>query len=352
MLNQTLPKVLAGFIVLAISIALIRTGVRKEQQTPELQSPLPISARPEGLPLNNPPTIKVAEAFHMVDSDLVVGVVTPTGARAYPWWIMTKHQIVNDTWEGLPVIVTHCPVSSGTAAFVAQLEDMQTETTLSFRQCGIASGTFEMCDDQTLSRWHPQRGIALEGRLSGYFLPRLFTVVVDWSTWKRTYPQSEVILSSRTTVSAPQLDAQASQLGHPDWPPSYRPSDEEDRRLEPHGLVLGILPDPDHSEIALDLRRLQPELQIITWQDSSVILVPLGGRLVRAFWLGDHSAENWQWDEKTLTLKRGEQQWNLLGAPLNGQAPLKVAESYLTEWFSWVSSWPDTMIYPQPTEGK
>ena len=54
---------------------------------------------------------------YLVSNDLVVGVVLGGEARAYPLRLLAWHEVVDDSLGGVPLAVTHNPLSYGTAVF-------------------------------------------------------------------------------------------------------------------------------------------------------------------------------------------------------------------------------------------
>ena len=61
----------------------------------------------DGIPaILNPQFITLDEAGFLLDDDPVIGVVIGTIARAYPIRILNWHEVVNDTIEDVPLVVT------------------------------------------------------------------------------------------------------------------------------------------------------------------------------------------------------------------------------------------------------
>lgn len=64
----------------------------------------------DGIPsIDNPKYIPASEVTFLDDSDVLLGLVRNDKARAYPLRILTWHEIVNDDFDGMPVLVTYCP---------------------------------------------------------------------------------------------------------------------------------------------------------------------------------------------------------------------------------------------------
>lgn len=60
-----------------------------------------------GIPaLTGPEFVKVAEASFMRDDELILGVSLNGVARAYPTRILSWHELVNDRFRDLPVLVS------------------------------------------------------------------------------------------------------------------------------------------------------------------------------------------------------------------------------------------------------
>ena len=89
-------------------------------------------------------------AAHMAPDDLVFGVIVNGRPRAYPRWILLNYHVVNDTIKDEPLYLAHCEVCSASSAFRPVIEPML-KGSLTFMICGLRGGTFEVCDNQTLS---------------------------------------------------------------------------------------------------------------------------------------------------------------------------------------------------------
>ncbi|MCB9083736.1 MAG: DUF3179 domain-containing protein [Bdellovibrionaceae bacterium] len=343
-----MPKFLAGLIIVAVSIALLRTGLKRDQDPPEIHLPVPVNTRPFSLPLNNPSTTKVAAATHMEDEDIVVGVITPHGGRAYPWWVLVSYHVVNDSYGRLPVLVTLCEVCSGASAFIATVEELEDDTTLTFKVCGFAKGTYEICDHQTLSTWHPFRGVAGGGRLSGLKLERLSTQVATWKDWKSNFPDSEVVVASRELLLREHGTDERTAFGHPYIPEYFFPtSNTNDLRLPLNAPVVGMPPQHGQGEIAIPLRdiNLSPEPKIFELDGGQILVIPRQLRSALVFWLNGLTIEGWSFDESSQHIRNGELRWSLVGEPLSKQEPLERADFYIAEWYEWVSSYPESPLF-------
>ena len=66
----------------------------------------------DGIPsIDNPSLISREEADQFLnDSDLGIGLTVNGENRFYPYRILVWHEIANDTIQGVPILVTYCPL--------------------------------------------------------------------------------------------------------------------------------------------------------------------------------------------------------------------------------------------------
>ena len=77
----------------------------------------------DGIPsIDKPSFIKAEEINELDDSDLVLGVSLNGVSKAYPLPIMNWHEIANDFFGDLPVVVTFCPLCGSGMAFESQMD--------------------------------------------------------------------------------------------------------------------------------------------------------------------------------------------------------------------------------------
>ncbi len=56
--------------------------------------------------LDGPTFVAAKDAAHVRMDDSIVGVAYRGKARAYPTWLLDNYHIVNDDWDGDPVVIT------------------------------------------------------------------------------------------------------------------------------------------------------------------------------------------------------------------------------------------------------
>jgi hypothetical protein len=81
-------------------------SVPLSESTPELRARL-LDAIP---PIDRPVYGDVSAGDWLAPNDLVVGYVAGGETYAYPFKILNFHEIVNDEIDGVPVLISYCPL--------------------------------------------------------------------------------------------------------------------------------------------------------------------------------------------------------------------------------------------------
>lgn len=117
--------------------------------------------------------------------DFIVGVEHEGSAKAYSFRELGRTPIVNDTLNGLDLVVVFVQEGSTGLVFNRQVG----EQVLTFER---DSETGEMVDVETGTLWDVWRGIGLEGELAGTVLKRVPSTRSFWFGWKDWYPDTDV----------------------------------------------------------------------------------------------------------------------------------------------------------------
>lgn len=350
----------------------------------------PGERRPHALPLNNPSFVKGVLAKHMRPDDLIVGVVVKGQARAYPWWVVRNHHVINDTivvqptsstadskniddgWsryervppkrrhrdQFIPLLITLCEACSGASAYVPTVSD-SLERPLVFAQCRskgswvgdyTAVGVYTICDMQTHSRWHPFTGKARSGPLKGGKLKRVPVSVHKWRDWIEKYPNTLVVLAASEMRLRTHARIRGADMGGENIHPTLRQKivanpEAEDRRLRRNELVMGITNAEGNRSLAYPLILLKKAGGVVEheFDGEAYLYVVAGSYGVAVF--------NRKFKDEILTFKivstdplllkdQSGTIWNELGEAVNGLrkgAHLSVvSDSYLAEWSEWI----------------
>ncbi|WP_406277251.1 DUF3179 domain-containing protein [Nocardia sp. NBC_00881] len=345
----------------------------------------PARKRPWFLPLNNPPVVDANRADHMRDDDPVVGVLVGAQARAYPWWILANHHLVNDTFllseepEGYlwteamtgtgepgypwfpttPVVLSLCEACSATSAFVP-IPDSDGAQPLVFslveRTANSpyrALGTFTIADVETHSRWHPFTGRAHSGPLAGAQLRRLPAFIDHWGTWSRDFPATTVALAGDEMRTRPHVADLPGVLD----PDAAHTSLREvrlhspaliDHRLPPTELVLGAGDAATGAAVAIPVAALRSH--------GGVLQTELAGRPLLFTLAGDFRGLVFEreLDEAAVEFRPGSLvdhlggTWDHLGAchsgPHRGRQLSHAPDGYLSKWSEWSLAHPGADI--------
>jgi hypothetical protein len=146
-------------------------------------------------PLDNPHYETATEASTWLDVR-EPGVLLEVGedARFFPLRILTLHEIVNDTIDTTPVVVTFCPLCNTAVAF----SPIVNGEALRFGVSGLLRfSDLVMWDSATDSLWQQITGEAIVGRLAGTQLELLPSAIVSWGDFQSSFPNG-VVLSRQT----------------------------------------------------------------------------------------------------------------------------------------------------------
>ena len=204
--------------------------------TPELRSRL-LDAIP---PIDRPVYGPASDGSWLAPDDLVLGYVTGGRAYAYPFKILNYHEIVNDELDGVPVLISYCPLCRSAIVYDRRAGGH----VLSF---GNTSALYEsdlvMVDRNTGSYWWQVAGTAIVGPLTGTELVALPSEVATWAGWTSRYPDT-LVLSRETGYERPyERDAFATYADVLDAGRFPFPVGEaaRDPRLAASALVVGVV---------------------------------------------------------------------------------------------------------------
>jgi hypothetical protein len=153
----------------------------------------------DGIPSIDEPTFITPEdaAEWLADNEPVIALEIEGDARAYPLQILTWHEIVNDTIEEVPVLVTFCPLCNSAITFDRRLGGEVYE----FGTSGLLRNSdLVMYDRTTESLWQQLTGEAIVGNLVGQRLTFLPSSLVSFADFRESYPEG-IVLSRDTGFS-------------------------------------------------------------------------------------------------------------------------------------------------------
>jgi hypothetical protein len=134
-------------------------------------------------------TVEDASAW-LEDRDPGVLVETDAGARFYPLAILTRHEIVNDDFGGIPMAVTYCPLCNTALVFDRRVDGEVHR----FGVSGLLRNSdLVMWDDVTQSLWQQITGEGIVGTRAGTWLTPVPSSIVAYSEFAGGFENGEVL---------------------------------------------------------------------------------------------------------------------------------------------------------------
>lgn len=150
----------------------------------------------DGIPaLNNPKFVSASEAERFLGKhDRVLAIEYNEAAKAYPVRILNWHEVVNDDFNGRPVLVTWCPLCMSGIAYDPQKGGAR----LTFGVSGkVYKSNLLMYDRETGSLWSQMLQQAVTGPLTGTSLKMIPVELTTWEYWRSQHPHT-LALSQNT----------------------------------------------------------------------------------------------------------------------------------------------------------
>ena len=121
--------------------------------------------------------------------EFVIGLENDGEAIAYPYRVLSETPVINDTFQDVPIVVVLDPESVTGVVFHREVEGQILTFEVAEDQ---GTGSLEIVDQETGSRWVALTGKAVEGPLVGGELQRFRAHLAFWFSWKDYYPHTEV----------------------------------------------------------------------------------------------------------------------------------------------------------------
>jgi len=149
--------------------------------------------------LNYPKFLDKKEALAVFyKNEPVVAVEINNSAKAYSLNILSFHEISNDTLNGIPILVSYCPLCNTAIIFDRRLNVDGKTKTAKFGIAGmLRKSNMVMWDDLTESWWQQIMGEAVVGKLTNTQLKIIPSKVISVKEFFENYPNGK-ILSNKT----------------------------------------------------------------------------------------------------------------------------------------------------------
>ncbi len=320
---------------------------------------------PDGIPpIDDPKFLAPDEVTFLEDQEPLIAVDVSGVQKAYPLRIMMWHEIVNDEFDGVPVVVTYCPLCNTGIAYLRPTIDGEL---LDFGTSGkLYLSNLVMYDRQTFSYWPQATGQAVIGPLLGKQLEFVPARILSWGDWSAAHPDG-LVLSIDTGH-----DRNYGANPYAGYDSADRPflfAGDPDPRLPSQEHILGVS--------AGDERLAFPysALRAASRQGAAAVGARLGGTPHVIFWkagtlsaldeatiadsedVGAAAAYLTRIDGRRLTfsIRDGDfvdeqtgTTWSIEGLGLSGPMAgeqLTFAVAIDSFWFDWAAFHPDTGIF-------
>ncbi|GMQ85994.1 MAG: DUF3179 domain-containing protein [Acidimicrobiia bacterium] len=295
-------------------------------------------------PIDRPVYGDVSAGDWLAPDDLVLGYVAGDEAYAYPFKILNYHEIVNDELDGVPVLISYCPLCRSAIVYERRVGG----DVLSF---GNSSALYEsslvMVDRTTGSYWWQVAGTAIVGPLTDTALEPLPSVVATWKDWVSLHPDT-LVLTRDTGFSRPyERDAFASYADVLDSGRFPFPVGEaaKDARLRPSALVVGLV--INEVARAYPVEDLSDPINDEVGGDDIVVFPTDGGATVFGAGVDGETLRFERRNGDFIDVETGSV-WNASGVAVSGArlgARLTPVPSRTTFWFAFVGAFPDVELY-------
>jgi hypothetical protein len=188
-------------------------------------------------PIDRPVYGDASEGEWLDPDDLVLGYVSD--GDAYPIKILNSHEIVNDEIDGVPVLVSYCPLCRSAIVYDRRVDG----DLLAFSNTSaLHESDLVMVDRETGSYWWQVRGTAIVGPLTGTELKALPSEMATWQDWTERHPDTLVLTRETGFTRTYERDSFATYDEFLDSGEFAFPvgEDARDDRLPPSELVVAI----------------------------------------------------------------------------------------------------------------
>jgi hypothetical protein len=279
--------------------------------------------------------------------------------RFYPLSILTRHEIVNDRFGDVPVIVTFCPLCNTAIAFDARVDGQ----VLRFGVSGLLRNSdLVMWDDATTSLWQQITGEAVVGQFAGTQLELIPTSIVAYGDVLENFPDA-LSLSQDTGFSIEYGANPYSTYSSSTTPFLF--DGEPDPRYPALSRVVGVTIDGNEKAYPFEVLAEEPAVNdevagepiVVLWGgetadalDTSQISdgEAIGSGIAYDRRVGDDTLTFSPAGDDTFTDAETGSTWSLLGLAIDGPLAgeqLQVVTHRNEFWFAWAAFFPDAPVY-------
>jgi len=158
----------------------------------EIQIVLPKGSFPT---LDTPKFVNKTEGLKMFFAkEPVITVVINGVAKAYSLNILTMHEIANDELEGIPILVTYCPLCNSGIVFNRVINYHGQTEILEFEASGmLRNSDMVMLDRKTETLWQQLMGTAIVGTYNKIALDIVPSLIISVEDFFKRYPNGKML---------------------------------------------------------------------------------------------------------------------------------------------------------------
>lgn len=139
---------------------------------------------------------------HYFRHEPVIAIESGDQARAYPLSLLTMHELTNDTFGGIPILPTFCPLCNSSIVYDRRVKVGGQLRVLEFEVSGLLRHhDMVMFDRQTETWWQQLTGEAEVGFYSGQMLDMMPSLVISVEEFFQSHPNGK-IMDYHTQVEA------------------------------------------------------------------------------------------------------------------------------------------------------
>ncbi len=145
----------------------------------------------DGIPsIDNPRFVDVKNASFLMPDQRVIGVSLNGIHKAYPIAILNWHEVVNDRFGDLGIVVTFCPLCGTGVVYRAGTGNQA----MKFGVSGLLYNSDVLLYDRaTQSLWSQLKSMAVSGPLKGQRLEMVAAQLTSWRNWSQQFPDTLVL---------------------------------------------------------------------------------------------------------------------------------------------------------------
>ena len=319
-----------------------QTGETQEEINRRLQAELRADPLLRFQPLYDPHFVSADKASHIADADRVLGVIVNGIAKAYPTHYVAWHHVIQDDFNGTPVLVTWCALCGTGVAYKNDVNGKPGR----FGMSGMVGTNVVLGDQETGTSWQQATGEAIDGPLKGRRLTMVTFIHTTWGEWRAEHPHALIMLPAPGREESyahykPML-ATASQR--------FRGAIREDLRRPRFDQIAGLERGGAHKAYPLD--ELKKQTLVNDRVGSSPVLVTYSSKTgtVRAF-LRDPGGRTLTFraaGAELLTDTETGSTWNRTGLAVAGplkDTHLETLPPMPSFWFAWAQFFPNTDVF-------